>query len=325
MLHITNGDAAAEPLRAADLPGEVTIYTDLLHEGPVPAGLDDAALRVVRASFLASQGYASVDEANRQHEAWDRTIAGHLGDEEIVLWFEHDLFDQLLLVRHLDWFARQAAAPRALSLVCIDRYPGIEPFHGLGQLDPDAFRALFPARRPVMPDDTRLAQRAWSALRAEDPSALEAIAAATGTPLPFVPGAVRRLLEEYPWIGDGLARTDRQGLEAVAGGAPTLAEAFRRAAAREEAPFLGDWVFFARMRALGDGRAPLLDLDPGTALEEIASKPIALTEAGRAVLGGVEDAIGLNGIDRWIGGVHLLGAEADWRWDPTTARLVATV
>ena len=42
-----------------------------------------------------------------------------------------------------------------------------------------------------------------------------------------------------------------------------------------------------------------------------------MTERGCAVLDGREDRIGLNGIDRWLGGVHLSGGEAVWRWDET--------
>ncbi len=34
------------------------------------------------------------------------------------------------------------------------------------------------------------------------------------------------------------------------------------------------------------------------------------------------DAIELNGVDRWWGGVHQCGAEAAWRWDGSTGRLV---
>jgi hypothetical protein len=29
----------------------------------------------------------------------------------------------------------------------------------------------------------------------------------------------------------------------------------------------------------------------------------------------------LNGIDRWLGGVHLQGGEAAWRWDADAGRL----
>jgi hypothetical protein len=41
------------------------------------------------------------------------------------------------------------------------------------------------------------------------------------------------------------------------------------------------------------------------------------------VLRGQEDYIRLNGIDRWLGDVHLFGAEAAWRWDQEASRLMA--
>jgi hypothetical protein len=47
-----------------------------------------------------------------------------------------------------------------------------------------------------------------------------------------------------------------------------------------------------------------------------------LTAAGRAVLAGEADAVRLRGINRWIGGVHLEGPEAAWRWDRESLRLV---
>jgi hypothetical protein len=39
------------------------------------------------------------------------------------------------------------------------------------------------------------------------------------------------------------------------------------------------------------------------------------------VLAGEADHVRLNGIDRWLGGVHLEGDEAAWRWDAAAGRL----
>jgi hypothetical protein len=36
------------------------------------------------------------------------------------------------------------------------------------------------------------------------------------------------------------------------------------------------------------------------------------------VLRGEEDHAALNGVDRWVGGVHLAGREPRWRWDEGT-------
>jgi hypothetical protein len=42
---------------------------------------------------------------------------------------------------------------------------------------------------------------------------------------------------------------------------------------------------------------------------------LELSGDGWAVLVGEADQIELNGIDRWLGGVHLTGHEVAWRWD----------
>jgi len=77
-LHVTNGDSAAMGVRAAGVGGEVLPWRDVLHAGPVPAGLDPDRLRQVRASFLEGQGWARPDEATADLEARDRTLAAQL-------------------------------------------------------------------------------------------------------------------------------------------------------------------------------------------------------------------------------------------------------
>jgi hypothetical protein len=47
------------------------------------------------------------------------------------------------------------------------------------------------------------------------------------------------------------------------------------------------------------------------------------TAAGRRVLRGEADHVALNGIDRWIGEVHLHGEVARWRWDEGTESVVS--
>ncbi len=50
---------------------------------------------------------------------------------------------------------------------------------------------------------------------------------------------------------------------------------------------------------------------------------IALTDFGGKVLGDQADAITFNGIDRWIGGVHLEGQQCPWRWSEAEQKLIS--
>jgi hypothetical protein len=103
-------------------------------------------------------------------------------------------------------------------------------------------------------------------------------------------------------------------LAAVADGASDAGTAFVRARARETRPYLGDITCFGRMDRMAGGPHPLLRLHPpGRPVQRTTG--VHLTGAGARVLAGEADQIALNGIDRWIGGVHLQGHHVPWRWD----------
>lgn len=102
ILHLTNGDSARVLMERAGIPGTVIVWREVLHDGPVPAGLSAAELREVRAEFIEGQGYVSSEEALRDLALRDRCLEEASERDELVLWFEHDLFDQLQLLQILD-------------------------------------------------------------------------------------------------------------------------------------------------------------------------------------------------------------------------------
>ena len=110
-------------------------------------------------------------------------------------------------------------------------------------------------------------------------------------------------------------------LAAVADGAADAGTAFVRAAARETRPYLGDTWCYAMMDRMVRARVPLLHAASSDRPVERGT-PLRLTDTGARVLAGDADHVTLNGIDRWIGGVHLHGPDARWRWDDGTETLV---
>ena len=285
-MHVTNGDSTVMSLRET-MPGdEIIAWRDALHEGPVP-DVPPAELRRIRAGFLG----ADVEEL----AARDRALTAH---DEYVLWFEADLYDQLQLIQIL---AMLEVPTERITLICIGEYPGIAHFGGLGELDAEQLGGLSGA--PLTEAALDYARRAWDVFRAPEPTGLGAIA--PNAELRFVAEAFDRLAREYPSTRDGLSLTERRILAAVAAGAETAGDVFVRAGARETRPFLGDTWCFDRINRLAGAQHPLL-----------STSPLRLTDAGRRVLDGDADHVALNGIDRWIGGVHL---QADrWRFDEGT-------
>ncbi len=263
MLHITNGDSVTSSFRHAGIEGEYLVWLDTLRDGPIK----------------------HIDELD--------ALRGH---DEVVLWFEHDLYDQMQLVQLLAWFAGNATPGIRLSLIQSSTY--------LGALESAALAALLPARTTVTAEQLAQALEAWNAYCAPDPTGLLAPRPA----LPFLDAALGRFAEEYPSVRDGLSRTERQILQAVASGNTERVPIYLASSASEEAVFLGDTPTWERL--------DLLALGPARAIDQTGPDDYRINAHGRSILAGEADWIRSRGaIDRWLGGVHLKGANAKWRWD----------
>jgi hypothetical protein len=315
MLHITNGDATRLPLERSGVPGEIASWDDVLHEGPTPLASGDAWVRV-RARHLASAGYGAEDDLLRDFLAKGDPLDAADQHDEVVFWFEHDLYDQLLLIRHLWWLSRNRPSSTRLSIVMGTDY--------LGLLKPEQFPAKFETRQPISEEQIGLGSEAWTAYCGPDPGRLAAFSdlppeggsslmSRVEGLLPFVPRAMHRILEEFPAVGTGLARSERQILEVLSEGPRSPEQTFVAASRLEEDIWMGDWSFWAIVRRLAAGAHPLVAADVTGASNRLPEGTIEITDAGRRVLAGRADYLALSAPSRWIGGT-LLAPQRAWRW-----------
>ena len=129
LLHVTNGESAGNTLRQTALGGAVLPWQDVLHEGPVPALPRQELLRT-RARFLADCGWGRQQALLSSLERRDRQLLDALRDGlQVVLWFEHDLYDQLqlldvLALAHTDGGRARADRRRLLPRQAVVRRSG---------------------------------------------------------------------------------------------------------------------------------------------------------------------------------------------------------
>ncbi len=171
----------------------------------------------------SSQARVGAIPRARENDSRNETVAssGLFFCDEVCLWFEHDLYDQLQLLQLLDWFHGRwpgnvqrnapAASGSRLSLVSIGDHESVSSFLGLGQLEPEYFPALFDDRITVGRDLLKLGQEGWRAFRA-DPLCWLDLATHPRPALPFLANAMTRLLQEPPSTRNGLGRTEQQAL-----------------------------------------------------------------------------------------------------------------
>lgn len=322
-LHVTNGDLAAGKIEAVAAPGEPVLpWRDILHEGPVRGGLGLGALSLERGRYLARR--FGLEEAATVRELMGRDaclLEAIAAGAEIALWFEHDLYDQLQLLQVLA-LLEEAGVPG-------ERVRLAQAEENLSLVPAAALRALGAAAEPVTGAQLALAREAWAAFRAPTPEGLvRLLAGATGS-LPKLGASLLRLLEELPMGEAGLSRTERQILEGLRAGAATPGELFRHMREQEEAPFLGDWPFFAVLDELAAGPTPLVEGVPaggfpyegGEAVRRAyLDADLRLSEAGRRCLAGRLDRTRAVPFERWLGGTQLT-RERPWRWDPRRRQL----
>jgi hypothetical protein len=321
-LHVANGTSTTMTIEAAGIPGPVSIWADPLHDGPVPAGVSDEELIALR-GYLPGPNDPAPDPILDVRN-WRAVIARQDAYDELILWFEHDLFDQLNLVQLLTWI-REHVPTAVVSLICIGSFPGRPHFRGLGELTPTELASLLDTREPVSDAQYEVAARAWRAFRAPTPEGLDELRRSDTSKLPFLAGSITRFLQEYPWTTDGLSRTERRLLELASGGPIQLAKIFRPMSEGEYWYYVTDMSLADLAETLSTATPPLLDVTSNDRdqLQRLRMS-VALTASGQAVLDRREDRVSLCGLDRWLGGVHLQGRSDLWRWDPQHDRVVRT-
>lgn len=298
MIHIHNGDVVAEAARRSSIPGEHAAFREALATGPATRDLE------MRARFLA----ASHGEANPlkvRNELLDQQHRlERAASDEVVLWFEHDLFCLVNLISLLD-LLEQAAE---LYIVWSP-----EP---LGNAD---LPALFAARARVSDEMRRLGCEAWRAYASPDPRALEPLFASEIASFPFLADGLMLHARRFPSAKNGLGVVEQRLLDGLLDGPLTFGGLFERFDPEPPRLGLGDAEVLRVLRQLCDEPAPLVQ-----ATGEWSRPPelrLRLTEEGERVGRGDADALAIRPSEMWLGGVHVT-AQNVWRWDETTRAII---
>ncbi|WP_235031359.1 DUF1835 domain-containing protein, partial [Geminicoccus flavidas] len=322
-LHIRCGSDIGPGLKQAGFAGDFLEYSDPLCQGPV---CNDADWLKERVDFIAhaygpGSGMHREAVAAKLQRAEEGLRSAAARYERVVLWFEHDSYDQLILARCLAEFAERP--PLRLELVSPARFPGGVRFIGLGQLPPEALRLLWTERKPVTAKALAAGRSVWDALRAPDPRPLAVLASQGTAGIPQLGRAVRRHCQELPWTQDGLSLTQQLILGLLAEEARMAGQLFRDLTLeREPLPWMSDLIFHDIVESMRQVESPVFT---GTFQGEDrhwAREVLTITPLGRAVLAGEVDWLTLSPLARWVGGVLVPASAPCWRWDEDRGAIV---
>jgi len=308
ILHITNGDSAVNIMKEAAIAGDFLAWRDVLHDGPVPDDLRFEELLLLREKFIIGRGWGTADNIRGCFDETRNTLKSIDKYDKIILWFEHDLYDQLQLLQILDWFHYHPVDLSKLSIICTEQY--------LGTLSATEMLDLYQYEEPITQQHLLISEHAWAAFRSNTPERWRTLLDIDTNVLPFLNGAIVRMLEEYPSCINGLSRTANQALKVISEGEKRPGYIFGANQELEDRMYLGDSSFWFMLHELLDSDPPMLELPPGKKLTLPTSpdQELTITVAGKDVLAGKKNWLNIATPDRWIGGVHLAPGHI-WCWD----------
>jgi hypothetical protein len=169
-MHVLNGDSLLHSFQATGLAGEIVVWREGFSEGPLKVVID-TEFWILRQNWLEKEyGIRLPDNLGYYHMvvAEFEKLSRYDAYDEVVFWFEHDLFCQINLIFLLASFAHKQVGKTRLRLVCIGEFDGVKPFKGLGQLTGTQLAKLYPMGVTLTAQDLTTAEMAWRLVASTD-------------------------------------------------------------------------------------------------------------------------------------------------------------
>jgi len=226
--------------------------------------------------------------------------------DKVVLWLATEAADQFMLA-WLPAFLEALDVRTVIEVVQFERERDMRDIEDLtlGMLRPDGSPAHPPA---VALTAEHLAELdvAWHALTAPEPSALVACARSSSTRFAFLPHALRGFIgNRYPEAASGVNAWEMELLRNVRKVGPRAPNVIGDTLGIRSVDQVADSWLFERMLRLADPavKEPALAITGDRSAYRFCE--VQVTPFGERILDGQANFVDVNGIDDWVGGVHL--------------------
>lgn len=201
-MHITNGDDLTKKIRAMELPGDLITWREMLCEGPASQEVGDAEFLKLRKNFLQESYGISNQEYEEKFVSELEKLAAINNYDEIVLWFEFDLFSHMNMLAMIA-FLLQNKKNDPLSLVCSRKLPGEQEMVPLSELSEKQLKKHYEQRIPLTDDDVSTAELIWELYCSKNPKRLTS-EIKKSTNFEYLASSIRAHIERFPNANTGL-------------------------------------------------------------------------------------------------------------------------
>ena len=213
ILHITNGDSTTKYLKKLNFQGDFITWREMLCEGKTSTDVGSEHFWKSRFDFL-KQSYKVtkkqfIDLTLKEY----RNLCNHKSQEEIVLWFEYDLFCQINMIAVICWLKRYRKG-RKISLVCSGEVKGSNKLLGLAELTEKQLKTQYQNKTELTIDDIEYADYVWQLYCSDNPIKLQNVYQyQQNTTFKYLIDSLLVHLQRFPSIGNGLNNVENSILD----------------------------------------------------------------------------------------------------------------
>lgn len=210
-LHITNGNNLTDYLKEQHFRGHFLTWQEMLCEGPTTERIATEEFYNLRKNFL--QDCYDI-EINKEELIQEMDILNHTEQfQDIVLWFEYDLFCHINLIAILT-LLKQKNIPLPLYLVCSGRVKGEKDLKALPELTPDQLQQHYKDRIKLSAEDTELMNALWRVYCGKDHNLFKPFIVQKSS-FPYLSSCLRAHLERFPDSETGLSTLEAHTLQMI--------------------------------------------------------------------------------------------------------------
>ena len=211
-LHITNGDNTTQVLNKLKIEGTIITWREMLCEGKTTSDVGSESFWKFRFEFF-KQNYSITKKHFIDYTLKEfRSLCQHKSEQEIILWFEHDLFCQINMIAVISWLKKHR--PNAtISLVCPEHKNDPNILLTINDLNNKQLQSSYKNRTELTIDDIEYADYIWQLYCSKSPLQLQNITINSHTHFTYLPDAIKAHLQRFPTINNGLNKIENTVLE----------------------------------------------------------------------------------------------------------------
>ena len=212
-LHIIIGDDLAQHVLDLKIEGEIVIWREMLCEGPTTSELGSREFIALRTKFLKENYQISPEDYENQFLKELKKLTFYNAYEEVVLWFEFDLFshiNMLAAINHL--MENHLKVP--VFLVCSKKLPGEKEQNVLSQLPLKDLENHYNQRIALTEEDLEMASLLWQLYNENNPQKLKKLIKEK-TNFEYLSSCLRAHIERFPNSQTGLNSLERNILKLI--------------------------------------------------------------------------------------------------------------